>query len=63
MFFTFVLLYLGILHKTHALVEENVMKKEVIEARYGRQNRTINSSDINDNYSRPSLNTCCELTP
>ncbi|CAD1472988.1 unnamed protein product [Heterotrigona itama] len=33
MFLIFVLLYLGILHKAHALVEENVMKKEVIEAR------------------------------
>nr|XP_033189545.1 uncharacterized protein LOC117156543 isoform X3 [Bombus vancouverensis nearcticus] len=33
MFLIFVLLYLGILHKAHALVEENVMKKEAIEAR------------------------------
>lgn len=34
MFLVFALLYFGILHKAHALVEENVMKKEVIEARY-----------------------------
>ncbi|XP_034175708.2 uncharacterized protein LOC117602168 isoform X2 [Osmia lignaria lignaria] len=33
MFLIFALLYLGILHKAHALVEENVMKKEAIEAR------------------------------
>ncbi|WP_204270106.1 hypothetical protein, partial [Enterobacter hormaechei] len=33
MFLIFVLLYLGILHKAHVLVEENVMKKEAIEAR------------------------------
>ncbi|XP_078047344.1 uncharacterized protein LOC144475377 isoform X2 [Augochlora pura] len=33
MFLIFVLLYLGILHKAHALVGENVMKKEAIEAR------------------------------
>ena len=33
MFLLFALLYLGILHKAHALVEENVMKKEAIEAR------------------------------
>ncbi|XP_076168545.1 uncharacterized protein LOC143147301 isoform X2 [Ptiloglossa arizonensis] len=33
MFLVFALLYFGILHKAHALVEENVMKKEVIEAR------------------------------
>ncbi|XP_053981534.1 uncharacterized protein LOC128877913 isoform X1 [Hylaeus volcanicus] len=33
MFLVFALLYFGILHKAHALVEENVMKKEVIDAR------------------------------
>ncbi|XP_076393047.1 uncharacterized protein LOC100882352 isoform X2 [Megachile rotundata] len=33
MLLIFVLLYLGILHKAHALVEENVMKKEAIETR------------------------------
>ncbi|XP_076291343.1 uncharacterized protein LOC143214329 isoform X1 [Lasioglossum baleicum] len=33
MFLIFALLYLGILHKAHALVGENVMKKEAIEAR------------------------------
>ncbi|CAK9815543.1 Adhesion G protein-coupled receptor B3 [Anthophora plagiata] len=33
MFLIFALLYLGILHKAHALVEENFMKKEAIEAR------------------------------
>ncbi|XP_061938231.1 uncharacterized protein LOC107995896 isoform X2 [Apis cerana] len=33
MFLIFILLYLGILHKAHALVEENVMKKEVIDIR------------------------------
>lgn len=34
MFLIFILLYLGILHKAHALVEENVMKKEAIDIRY-----------------------------
>ncbi|XP_076756881.1 uncharacterized protein LOC143426987 isoform X2 [Xylocopa sonorina] len=33
MFLIFLLLYLGILHKAHTLVEENVMKKEAIENR------------------------------
>ncbi|KZC14505.1 Brain-specific angiogenesis inhibitor 1 [Dufourea novaeangliae] len=33
MFFIFAVLYLGILHKAHTLVDENVMKKEAIEAR------------------------------
>lgn len=33
MFLIFILLYLGILHKAHALVEENVMKKEAIDIR------------------------------
>lgn len=41
MFLIFLLLYLGILHKAHALVEENVMKKEAIEARYNWLNHTI----------------------
>lgn len=41
MFLIFVVLYLGILHKAHALVEENVMKKEAIEARYNRLNHAI----------------------
>ncbi|OAD54805.1 Brain-specific angiogenesis inhibitor 1 [Eufriesea mexicana] len=33
MFLIFILLYLGILHKTQVLVEENVIKKEAIETR------------------------------
>ncbi|XP_017878424.1 uncharacterized protein LOC108624011 isoform X2 [Ceratina calcarata] len=41
MFLIFVLLYLGILHKAHALVEENVMKKEAIEARLRMLHRAV----------------------
>ncbi|XP_011168055.1 uncharacterized protein LOC105201654 [Solenopsis invicta] len=33
MFLVFMLLYMGVLHKVHTLVEENVMKKEAIETR------------------------------
>nr|XP_050851737.1 uncharacterized protein LOC127064569 isoform X2 [Vespula vulgaris] len=33
MFFVFMILYMGVLHKAHALIEENVMKKETIESR------------------------------
>ncbi|XP_071577926.1 uncharacterized protein [Temnothorax nylanderi] len=33
MFLVFMLLYMGVLHKVHTLVEENVMKREAIEAR------------------------------
>ncbi|XP_076634885.1 uncharacterized protein LOC143348503 isoform X2 [Colletes latitarsis] len=40
MFLVFALLYLGILHKAHALVEENIMKKEAIEARLRMLHRT-----------------------
>lgn len=35
MFLVFILLYMGVLHKVHTLVEENVMKREAIETRYG----------------------------
>jgi len=34
MFLVFILLYMGVLHKVHTLVEENVMKREAIETRY-----------------------------
>jgi len=34
MFLVFMLLYMGVLHKVHTLVEENVMKREAIETRY-----------------------------
>ncbi|XP_025264739.1 uncharacterized protein LOC105250957 isoform X2 [Camponotus floridanus] len=33
MFLIFMLLYMGVLHKVHTLVEENVMKREAIETR------------------------------
>ncbi|XP_014468540.1 PREDICTED: uncharacterized protein LOC106741243 isoform X3 [Dinoponera quadriceps] len=33
MFLVFILLYMGVLHKVHTLVEENVMKREAIETR------------------------------
>lgn len=33
MFLVFMLLYMGVLHKVHTLVEENVMKREAIETR------------------------------
>lgn len=33
MFLVFMLLYMGVLHKVHTLVEENVMKREAIEMR------------------------------
>lgn len=33
MFFVFIILYIGVLHKVRSLVKENVMKREAVEAR------------------------------
>lgn len=44
MFLIFALLYLGILQKAHALVGENVMKKEAIEARYSCADKLVQYS-------------------
>lgn len=37
----FVLLYMGVLHKVHTLVEENIMKREAIEMRCLNVNKAL----------------------